>query len=182
MVTEIAVGERVLSLCQGNIVDAKADALVNAANSYLAGGGGVDGAIHGAGGPSIMAECREIGGCPTGEAVYTSAGRLQARHVIHAVAPRWGGGGKGEASLLASAYRRSLEVADALGDRSVAFPSLGTGAYSYPIEEAASIALATVLEYLRGTTRIERVQFVLFSSGDFTVYERALRRLSREGE
>src|SRR5436309_195777 len=133
MTSEIEVAGRTLWLSRGDIVEVEVDAIVNAANAHLAGGGGVDGAIHHAGGPSIMAECRQIRGCPTGNAVATSAGRLRARHIIHAVAPRWQGGRKGEAELLVSAYRRSLEVADELGDRSVAFPSLGTGAYAYPI-------------------------------------------------
>ena len=172
-----SVNDRSLDLIEGDITDEGTDAIVNAANRALAGGGGVDGAIHAAGGPSIMAECRRIGGCPTGDAVASGAGRLRARHVIHAVAPVWRGGGQGEAELLASAYRRSLEVADELGDRSVAFPSLGTGAYGYPAEQAARIALRTVLDYLQTDTEIQQVRFVLFSSQMLRAFERALQDL-----
>ena len=170
-------GGRTITLRRGDITDATTDAIVNAANQWLAGGGGVDGAIHRAGGPSIMARCRRIGGCSTGSAVVTDAGRLAAKHVIHAVAPIWHGGGQGEAELLRSAYRRSLEIADELEHRSLSFPSLGTGAYGYPIEQAASIALQTVLEFLSGETAIEEVVFVLFSDGDLRTYERALENL-----
>lgn len=172
-----SVNDRSLDLIEGDITDEGTDAIVNAANRALAGGGGVDGAIHAAGGPSIMAECRRIGGCPTGDAVASGAGRLRARHVIHAVAPVWRGGGQGEAELLASAYRRSLEVADELGDRSVAFPSLGTGAYGYPAEQAARIALRTVLDYLQTDTEIQQVRFVLFSSQMLRAFEQALQDL-----
>lgn len=175
---EQSIAGRILRLIRGDITKVSADAIVNAANQYLAGGGGVDGAIHRAGGPEIMRECRQIGGCPTGEAVATGAGRLSARHVIHAVAPRWSGGGRGEADLLRSAYRRSLEVAGELGDHSIAFPSLGTGAYAYPVEEAATIALGTALEYLRNYSEIEEVTFVLFSDGDLAAYRRALEDLA----
>ncbi len=171
------VSGRTIRLTQGDITDASTDTIVNAANQYLAGGGGVDGAIHRAGGPTIMAECRRIGGCSTGDAVATGAGNLAAKHVIHAVAPIWRGGQAGEPQLLQSAYRRSLEVADQLGDRSISFPSLGTGAYAYPIDQAASIALETMLDYLGGQTQIEEVTFVLFSSSDLEKYRRALQDL-----
>src|SRR4051794_16892299 len=134
---EVAVGSGVLALLEGDITHVEADAIVNAANAALSGGGGVDGAIHRAGGPAIMDECRGIGGCATGGAVATSAGDLPARWVIHAVAPIWNGGTDGEPELLASAYRRSLEVARELGAETIAFPSLGTGVYSYPLEDAA---------------------------------------------
>jgi O-acetyl-ADP-ribose deacetylase (regulator of RNase III) len=174
---EVIINGHTLVLMQGDITTVEADAIVNAANSRLAGGGGVDGAIHRAGGPEIMAECRRIGGCPTGSAVATTAGRLRARHVIHAVAPRWTGGSRGEPELLASAYRRSLELADELGDHSVAFPSLGTGAYGYPVDQAAQIALRTVIDYLRNDTQIARVTFVLFTDADLQAYERALEAL-----
>ena len=126
---ELHVGDSVLSLQEGDITKVRADAIVNAANSALAGGGGVDGAIHRAGGPSIMEECRRIGGCPTGSAVITGAGNLPARHVIHAVAPVWWGGDRDEAQLLGSAYARSFELAAERGLHSIALPSLGTGAY-----------------------------------------------------
>lgn len=165
---------RILRLMMGDITDVSADAIVNAANSRLVPGSGVDGAIHRVGGPSIAAEARDIGGCPTGEAVATGAGDLDARHVIHTVAPVWRGGSFGEGKLLASAYRRSLEVADALGDRTVAFPSLGTGVYGYPVDQAARIALGTVAGYLQGATNVESVQFVLFSSEDLAQYKSAL--------
>ena len=135
-----SVGSARVSLVKGDITQVIADAVVNAANSGLLGGGGVDGAIHRAGGPAIMAECRLLAGCPTGSAVATSAGNLSARHVIHAVAPRWSGGTRGEPALLSGAYRMALELAEELGDRSIALPSLGTGVYGYPVEEAARVA------------------------------------------
>jgi len=168
---------RTLLLTQGDITDATTAAIVNAANQHLAGGGGVDGAIHRAGGPTIMAECGRIGGCSTGDAVATGAGNLNVNHVIHAVAPIWRGGQVGEAELLSSAYRRSLETADQLGDGTVTFPSLGTGAYGYPIDQAARIALRTVADYLNGQTQIEEVTFVLFSERDLDTYRQALEEL-----
>jgi O-acetyl-ADP-ribose deacetylase (regulator of RNase III) len=169
---------RTITLRQGDITDAKTAAIVNAANQYLAGGGGVDGAIHRAGGPSIMAECRRIGGCPTGDAVATGAGNLIAKHVIHAVAPIWRGGHGREVELLSSAYRRSLETAEQLGDTTVTFPSLGTGAYGYPVDQAAHIALHTVADYLTGQTQIGEVTFVLFSERDLETYRQALEELA----
>ncbi len=171
------VGNSIIELVQGDITRQQVDAIVNAANSRLAGGGGVDGAIHRAGGPSIMKECRAIGGCPTGEAVITTGGNLPARHVIHAVGPVYRNGVSGEPQLLASAYRNSLRLADSHGLKTIAFPSISTGAYGYPVAEAARIALSTVIDYLRGTTSLERVIFVLFSSGDLSVYEKALQTL-----
>jgi O-acetyl-ADP-ribose deacetylase len=176
--TEMKVGDATLRLVQGNIVQVAADAVVNAANSGLAGGGGVDGAIHRAGGPSIMAECRAIGRCPTGSAVITGAGNLPARHVIHAVAPRYVDGTKGEADKLRGAYASSLALADAHGLRSIAVPSLGTGAYRYPIEEAADIALGTTLDHLRGGSGLREVTFVLFNDPDLDAYAAALDRLT----
>jgi len=163
-----------LTLVRGDITMMPADAIVNAANSALLGGGGVDGAIHRAGGPAIMAECRTIGGCPTGSAVATSAGSLPARHVIHAVAPIYRGAAS-DAVLLRSAYAISLGIAESLGARSISFPSLGTGAYGYPIREAAPIAIGAAAGHLRGGSRLERVTFVLYSDADLTVYEEALR-------
>ena len=151
---KVQVAGRVLELVEGDITRQRVDAVVNAANSGLRGGGGVDGAIHRAGGPEIMAECRKIGGCPTGSAVATTAGRLHARYVIHAVGPIWYGGSRREPELLASAYRTSLQVADERGVKTIAFPSLSTGAYGYPIEPAAGIALSTVVDYLKGQTGI----------------------------
>ena len=175
---EVAVGKCRLLLEHGDITRASAEAIVNAANTRLAGGGGVDGAIHRAGGPDIMRECRRIGGCPTGGAVATGAGRLEARHVIHAVAPVWHGGNSGEPDRLRSAYLRSLEIASELGDRRIAFPSLGTGAYGYPIEAASRVALSAVLEYLRQDSDVGEVTFCLFSNEDLEVYRQTLASLT----
>lgn len=171
------VGNSAIELIQGDITRQQVDAIVNAANSRLAGGGGVDGAIHRAGGPAIMRECKTIGGCPTGEAVITTGGNLPARHVIHAVGPIYRNGDCGEPQLLANAYRNSLRLADKHGLKTIAFPSISTGAYGYPIAEAAKIALSTVIDYLKGTTSIERVIFVLFTSSDLSVYEKSLQTL-----
>jgi O-acetyl-ADP-ribose deacetylase (regulator of RNase III) len=159
-----------LELVRGDITQQDTDAIVNAANTTLLGGGGVDGAIHRAGGPEILAECKELGGCATGDAKITTGGRLRARHVIHTVGPVYRAGGQREADLLASAYRRSLEVASQHGLRSIAFPSISTGAYRYPIRDAAEIALRTVTRYLRDHPEIELVRFVLFSDTDLAVY------------
>ncbi len=176
--TEMKIGEATLRLVQGDIVQATADAVVNAANSGLAGGGGVDGAIHRAGGPSIMAECRTIGRCSTGSAVITGAGDLPARHVIHAVAPRYVDGTHGEPDKLRGAYASSLALANAQGLSSIAIPSLGTGAYRYPLDEAAEIALGTTADHLRGDTSLREVTFVLFSGPDLDAYAAALGRLT----
>lgn len=174
----VPIQQSVLELVEGDITQQEVDAIVNAANSGLRGGGGVDGAIHRAGGPEIMAACRRIGGCATGDAVITPAGRLKAKYVIHAVGPIFRDGRQGEPQLLASAYRRSLEVASANGVSSVAFPSLSTGAYGYPIEQAARIALSTVIEYLRGQTDIRLVRFVLFGRPAYEAYAKALEELT----
>lgn len=163
-----------LHLIQGDITKLAVDAIVNAANSSLLGGGGVDGAIHAAGGPAILAECRRLGGCPTGEARVTTAGKLPARYVIHTVGPIWRGGYAGEVDLLASAYRNSLAIAKELQVASVAFPSISTGVYGYPIEQAAPIALATTLEALQEPGSLRDITFVLFSASDLRVYEAAL--------
>jgi len=168
---------RRIELVQGDITREKVDAIVNAANRTLLGGGGVDGAIHRAGGPVILEECRFLGGCETGDARLTTGGNLPARYVIHTVGPVYQGGRQGEADLLASAYRRSLALADEHGLRSVAFPSISTGAYRYPVEAAARVAIATVRRFLAGTTGIELVRFVLFSAGDFAVYRQALEEM-----
>jgi O-acetyl-ADP-ribose deacetylase (regulator of RNase III) len=165
-----------LALVRGDITRQDTEAIVNAANTTLLGGGGVDGAIHRAGGPEILAECRRLGGCDTGDAKITGGGLLRARFVIHTVGPVYAGGKRGEADLLASAYRRSLEVATAHGIRSVAFPSISTGAYRFPIGAAARIALGTVARFLRARPgELELVRFVLFSEADFAAYEAALR-------
>ena len=158
---------------RGDITVQAVDAIVNAANSSLLGGGGVDGAIHRAGGPAILEECRLLGGCETGDAKATSGGRLPARHVIHTVGPVWHGGDAGEAELLASCHRRALELAAELGCTSVAFPAISTGVYGYPVELAAPVAVAAVHEALRPP--VELVRFVLFGDEAFEAFERALR-------
>jgi O-acetyl-ADP-ribose deacetylase (regulator of RNase III) len=159
-----------VTLLRGDITEQAVDAIVNAANAQLAGGGGVDGAIHRAGGPSIADECATIGGCPTGEARATGAGALPARYVIHAVGPVWRGGAAGEDELLASAHRRALAVAADLGCRTVAFPAISTGIYGFPIDRAAPIALR---EARAAPAPIEEVRFVLFSDADLMAFERA---------
>jgi O-acetyl-ADP-ribose deacetylase len=169
--------EVVLELVAGDITTVAVDAIVNAANSGLRGGGGVDGAIHRAGGPAIMEECRRIGGCPTGDACATGAGELPARYVIHAVGPMWHGGGSGEAELLASAHRRSIEVADELGCESVAFPAISTGIYGYPVERAAEVALTAAQAAAEASTHVRRLVFVLFSARDLAVFAQTAQRL-----
>jgi O-acetyl-ADP-ribose deacetylase (regulator of RNase III) len=166
-----------IELTLGDITHSDTDAIVNAANTTLLGGGGVDGAIHRAGGPAILAECRRLGGCAAGDAKLTGGGRLKARHVIHTVGPVYRDGRHGEAELLARAYRRSLEVASEHGLRTVAFPSISTGAYGYPIRDAAEVALRTVADYLQAHDDIELVRFVLFSAGDLAVYREGAARL-----
>jgi O-acetyl-ADP-ribose deacetylase (regulator of RNase III) len=171
------VSER-LELVRGDITTQQVDAIVNAANSSLLGGGGVDGAIHRAGGPQVLEECRAIrsarGPLPTGEAVITSGGRLPARHVIHTVGPVWQGGQSGEPELLAACYRNSLALALRHGCPRVAFPSISTGVYGYPVEDAAPVALAAVREVLDRESALELVRFVLFSEADLRVYQQAL--------
>ncbi|MGC9974872.1 MAG: O-acetyl-ADP-ribose deacetylase [Gaiellaceae bacterium] len=173
---QTAANERI-ELALGDITREHVDAIVNAANSGLRGGGGVDGAIHRAGGPEIMAECREIGYCAPGDAVITGAGRLPARYVIHAVGPVWTGGGADEELVLASCYERALELAREHGCRSVTFPAISTGAYGYPPELAAPVALAATIEALKRLPRIEKVRFVFVDKGLLDNYERALTRL-----
>jgi O-acetyl-ADP-ribose deacetylase len=162
----------VIEVVRGDVTEQVVDAIVNAANSSLLGGGGVDGAIHRAGGPEIVAECRLLGGCATGAAKATTAGRLAARYVIHTVGPVWRGGEAGEAELLASCHRRALEVAAELECASVAFPAISTGVYGYPVELAAPVAVAAVREALRPP--VELVRFVLFSDGHLDAFERAV--------
>jgi O-acetyl-ADP-ribose deacetylase len=171
---ELSIGTSRIELVQGDITKQDTNAIVNAANSSLLGGGGVDGAIHHAGGPAILAACKGLGGCATGDAKITTGGNLKAEHVIHTVGPIYRGGGHGEAELLASAYRRSFEVAAEHGVRSLAFPSISTGAYGYPIEQAARIALETVVNTLRAHPAITLVRFVLFNAADLATYEAAL--------
>jgi O-acetyl-ADP-ribose deacetylase (regulator of RNase III) len=162
----------VIELMRGDITEQDADAIVNAANASLLGGGGVDGAIHRAAGPSLLAECRLLGGCETGDAKATGAGNLRARYVIHTVGPVWRDGSEGEPELLASCHRRSLEVAASLGCRTVAFPAISTGVYGYPVERAAKVAIAAVRE--AQAPPLEVVRFVLFSDRDLDVFRRAL--------
>ncbi len=166
-----------LELVQGDITQQDTEAIVNAANPSLLGGGGVDGAIHRAAGPELLEECRKLGGCETGDAKITKGYRLKAKYVIHAVGPIYRKEGNRAPGLLASAYRRSLEVALENGIRSVAFPSISTGAYGYPLEEAAPIALKTVIEFLKAHPEIELVRFVLYDPRTYAAYEKALRGL-----
>jgi O-acetyl-ADP-ribose deacetylase len=170
-----------LELVLGDITRERVDAIVNAANAGLVGGGGVDGEIHRVGGPAIMADCDRIrderageGACPTGTAVATTAGKLPAKTVIHTAAPRWHGGRKGEPALLASCYRSSLQLAASLGHRTVAIPSLGTGAYGYPVAKAADVAIATILDVLdEKPAAFDAVKMVLFSKADLAAYRKA---------
>jgi O-acetyl-ADP-ribose deacetylase len=159
----------VIQAVRGDITKQRVDAVVNAAAPHLLGGGGVDGAIHAAGGPAILEECRALGGCATGDAKATTAGELPARWVIHTVGPVWHGGDSGEPELLASCHRRSLEVARELGARSVAFPAISCGIYGYPVERAAEVAVTTVRE-LEG--ELETIRFVLFGDETYEAFTR----------
>jgi len=159
-----------ITALRADITTLRVDAIVNAANSSLLGGGGVDGAIHRAAGPALLSECRLLGGCPTGEAKITRGHRLPAKHVIHTVGPVWRGGVGGEADLLASCYRRALTLAGAIGLRSIAFPSISTGVYGYPVELAAQVAVATVRSTLPEFDSIQEVVFCCFSAADLSIY------------
>jgi O-acetyl-ADP-ribose deacetylase len=175
---ELTIGDRVLALAQGDITRFAADAIVNAANASLTGGGGVDGAIHRAGGPAIMTELRaRHDGCPTGRAVATGAGRLPARWVVHAVGPIWRGGLNREKELLASAYREALALADDLGAQSMTLPAISCGVYGYPLAEGADVAINTVAEHLEKETNLTRATFVLRSDDVFDAFDGALRLL-----
>jgi O-acetyl-ADP-ribose deacetylase (regulator of RNase III) len=180
---EFNVGNAKLQLIEGDITNIEADALVNAANSTLLGGGGVDGAIHSKGGPKILEECKRIrtlewpDGLPTGNAVITTAGNLKAKHVIHTVGPIWRGGVYDEPKLLRRAYWNTLKLASAQGLKSVAFPSISTGAYNYPTQQASTIAVTAIKDYLEKDDRLERVVLVLFSKGDFEIYAKAAQQV-----
>ena len=160
---EIKINETEIVLVCGDITKETTDAIVNAANERLAGGAGVDGAIHSAGGPAIMAECRQIGGCPTGQAVITTAGKLKAKYVIHTVGPIYHGGSKGEADLLQNAYRNSLKLAQEKRLQSISFPAISCGIYGYPQDEAARLAMKTCIEFARENTGIKLIRHILFN-------------------
>jgi O-acetyl-ADP-ribose deacetylase (regulator of RNase III) len=166
-----------IEVVEGDITELDVDAIVNAANSSLLGGGGVDGAIHRRAGPGLLEECRRLGGCATGEAKITNGHRLKARYVIHAVGPVWRGGSSGEAELLAGCYRRALELAEAHGISSIAFPAISTGIYGYPKEEAARVALTSVRETLTKAASVQRVIFCCFDRETADIYRSLLRGL-----
>ena len=176
---KVNVNQSQLEVAQGDITQQETEVIGNAANSALAGGGGVDGANHRAGGPSIMAELKlKYKGCPTGSAVITSGGNLKAKYVIHAVGPRYSGSPK-DAEFLSSAYRKSLELCTQNKISSIAFPSISTGIYGYPVEEASRIALKTVMDYLKNHREMKLVRFVLFDSNTYRVYEETLKKLTQ---
>jgi O-acetyl-ADP-ribose deacetylase (regulator of RNase III) len=178
---EFQVGNAILEIVKGDLTEIEADAIVNAANSTLLGGGGVDGAIHRKGGPKILEECKHIratewpDGLPTGCATITSGGNLKAKHVVHTVGPIWRGGFHEEANLLKQAYRSSLKLAVTNGLKTVAFPSISTGSYGYPVEEASRVAVGAVKDFLEKEDKLERVSFVLFSDRAFEVYLKAVK-------
>jgi len=174
---EVKINNATLALVQGDITKEETDAIVNAANSGLRGGGGVDGAIHRAGGPSIMEECRKIGYCPTGQAVVTAGGKLKAKHVIHTVGPVYKGGARGEANMLKSAYLESLKQATKKDVKSVSFPAISAGIYGYPLNEAAHIAIKTTIDYMKENKGIELVRFVLFDEKIYNIFSEELRKL-----
>jgi len=178
-IAEITINQVKLGIIQGDITQQSTDGIVNAANSSLMGGGGVDGAIHRAGGPAILEECKQIvsrqGRLPTGKAVITTGGNLKAKFVIHTVGPIWHGGSKGEPELLASAYQGSLKLATENKLSSISFPSISTGVYGYPVSQAARVAIGTATDFLRqGTTSLREVLFVLFDAKTFDAYAAAL--------
>jgi O-acetyl-ADP-ribose deacetylase (regulator of RNase III) len=175
---KVNVQKSILEITQGDITQQDIEAIGNAANSALAGGGGVDGAIHRAGGPSIMSELKtKYKGCPTGSAVITGGGNLKAKYVIHAVGPRYSGSPK-DPELLSGAYRKSLELCSQNKISSIAFPSISTGIYGYPVEEASRIALKTVMDYVKDHPEIKLVRFVLFDSKTFDVYKGSLKEMT----
>ncbi len=173
------VGSTTLELVQGDITKETTQAIVNAANSSLAGGGGVDGAIHRAGGPMIMEECKRLGGCPTGDAKLTTGGKLKAKYVIHAVGPVYKDGEQGESNLLAGCYKKSLQLARKKGLRSISFPSISTGAYGYPVKKAAMVAIRTIKQELVKHNQMDLVRIVLFDKKTYDGYAQALSLLDR---
>ncbi|MBX6394135.1 MAG: O-acetyl-ADP-ribose deacetylase [Alicyclobacillaceae bacterium] len=175
---QLAIGDRWVRLELGDITQQQVDAIVNAANPTLLGGGGVDGAIHRAAGPELLEECKTLGGCETGQAKMTKGYRLPAKYVIHTVGPVWRGGTHGEPDLLRACYVNSLSLADTHGLKSIAFPAISTGAYGYPKEEAARIAIHTVVDYLRKPSSIQTVIFVLFSDPDYRLYRKILEGMA----
>lgn len=181
VMVSVQINQSVLRLKQGDITKEETDSIVNAANSSLMGGGGVDGAIHRAGGPAILAECKKIvaeqGRLPTGQAVITTGGNLKAKYVIHTVGPVWQGGTQNEAQLLRNAYLNSLKLAKAKGIQRVSFPSISTGAYGYPVKEAAKVALQAVVDFLNQDTSLKEINFVLFSDEVYAIYEQTLNEL-----
>ncbi len=179
---KIRINNSILALVQGDITHQDTEAIVNAANQNLRGGGGVDGSIHRAGGPRILEECIKIGGCRTGDAVITSGGNLKARYVIHTVGPVYKDGLQGEPELLHSAYFKSLKMASSKGIKSVSFPSLSTGAFAYPVDDAAEIAVMTVVNYLKENPDIELIQFVLFGDKAYKAFESALKMLIQDNQ
>lgn len=181
--TSIIVNKTKLSLMVGDITKQKTDAIVNAANSSLMGGGGVDGAIHRAGGPKILEECMKIrekqGGCDTGEAVITTGGNLPAKYVIHTVGPIWGGGNHKEPELLANCYKNSLKLSVENDIKTVSFPSISTGAYGYPIDQAGEVALKVIIDFLKKDNSLNEVVFTLFNDTIYKSYENILKSISK---
>lgn len=165
---------------KGDIVRVKTQAIVNAANTSLLGGGGVDGAIHRAAGKELLLECESLGGCPTGEAKITSGYKLRAEYVIHTPGPIWRGGNRGEAELLANCYRNSLKLAQEYEITSISFPSISTGVYRYPVEQAAEIAVREIMTFLENNKEIEKVQMVCFDETTFRTYEKALKNYQKQ--
>lgn len=174
---EIEINETSIAIVCGDIIKETTDAIVNAANEHLAGGAGVDGAIHRAGGPAIMAECRQIGGCPTGQAVITTAGKLAAKYVIHTVGPIYHGGNKGEANLLQNAYKNSLKLAQEKKLQSISFPAISCGVYGYPIDEAARLAIKTCIEFASENKGIKLIRHILFSRKIYDIFSAELKRI-----
>lgn len=169
-----------IEITQGDITKEAVDAIVNAANSSLLGGGGVDGAIHRAAGPELLQECRTLNGCDTGEAKITKGYKLPAKHVIHTVGPVWHGGKSGEPELLRNCYLNSLQLANDNHLNAIAFPAISTGVYGYPIEEATEIAIQTTMEFLQANKQVELVKFVCFSENDLSIYHETFKKLLKD--